>query len=416
MENKQLNFLEKLGLLNVNENNSSWVIEPHEKYEPFFNIYGKGVKIKPYRRLKEKCLPEILPLEDYDKILLGFSGGKDSVALCLYLLNMGVPKDKIILLHHCIDGAENSNTRLKMDWACTRDYCSKFAEAMGITIKYSWREDGFIGEILRLGASKPIVFEELSSEKITTTDTDSWKQTLELSRQLKIAESTNDTELIEELMVKIKSLGYRFKFPAKTASLATRWCSSALKIEVCDRILRYAEDTFQDCKILFVDGIRREESPARNKYNEMESHRCSAVSKKNRLVHHWRPIIEWTEEQVWDILKKYSINPHPCYKLGWSRCSCAMCIFSLPEHFKGIKEILPERFQEIVDLEKELGFTLDNKKSIEEYIKDAKSCVLNKDENLISYVRSGELPSDYIICNEWELPVGAYHCSEGGPC
>lgn len=31
MENKQLNFLEKLGLLNVNENNSSWVIEPHEK-------------------------------------------------------------------------------------------------------------------------------------------------------------------------------------------------------------------------------------------------------------------------------------------------------------------------------------------------------------------------------------------------
>lgn len=54
MENTQLNFLEKLGLLNVDEKDFSWVIEPSEKYQPFSNIYGKGIKIKPYRRLNSQ--------------------------------------------------------------------------------------------------------------------------------------------------------------------------------------------------------------------------------------------------------------------------------------------------------------------------------------------------------------------------
>ena len=260
------------------------------------------------------------------------------------------------------------------------------------------------------------MFEELSRDKLRYTETESWIKTKNLEKELKVAIDEDDLEKIEDITAQIKSLGYRYKFPAKTASLTTRWCSSALKIEVFDRILRYAEDTLENCKVLFVDGIRREESGARSKYNEMELHRCSAVTQKNRLVHHLRPIIEWDEQMVWDIMKRHKINPHPCYKLGWNRCSCAMCIFSLPQHFAGIKEILPERFEQIVNLEKELGFTLDNKKNITDYIDGAESCVLNRDETLISCVKSGTLPDDYIICENWELPVGAFHGADGEPC
>lgn len=376
------------------------------------DIYNKNICIMPYRETKDNGLSYLLPLEEYDKILVGFSGGKDSVSAVLYLLELGVPKDKIILLHHCIDGAKD-NPVLNMDWRCTKDYCQKFANYMNLIIKYSWREEGFIGEIFRFGASKPISFEELTSSKVTTISTKANEQTKILLDRL---EEENNIDKLNEIIEEIKELGYRYKFPAKTASLNTRWCSSVLKIEVCNRLIRYSEDTYENCKLLFIDGIRREESGARSKYNEMEEHTTSALTQKNRLVHHWRPIIEWDEKMVWDIIKKYNINPHPCYKLGWNRCSCSMCIFGLPKHFKGIKEILPDSFNQVVKLEEELGFTLDNKKSIEKYIENADSCILNRDEELIKYIQTGILPDDYIYLENWETPVGAFHGAEGGPC
>lgn len=389
----------------------------NKKYVPFkSNIYGKGITINPFRMTRTNGLEEILPLEEYDYILVGYSGGKDCTAAVLYLLELGVPKEKITLLHHCIDGKDNDNEILKMDWPCTRDYCQQFADNMGLNIKYSWREEGFSGELLRFGGSKPIAFEELDSntEKITITNT--WKRTIELQESLEQAKSNNDVEREEEILIELKKLGYRFKFPAKSPSLTVRWCSSMLKIEVCNRLLRYADATLKDCKVLFIDGIRREESAGRSHYNEMEMHTSSAPT-KSRIIHHWRNIIEWDEQAVWDIIRRWNINPHPCYKLGWNRCSCAMCIFSMPHHFQGIKEILPKQFNQLIKLEKDISFTIDNKKDLTNYIDGAKSCVLNRDPELIKLAQSKKLPSDYILNKEeWILPAGAFHGAEGGPC
>jgi len=39
-------------------------------------------------------------LASYDKYIVAFSGGKDSIALVLYLLSVGVPTHKIELWHH----------------------------------------------------------------------------------------------------------------------------------------------------------------------------------------------------------------------------------------------------------------------------------------------------------------------------
>lgn len=53
-------------------------------------IYGKGIKLKPRvdgrtdsEHFKKIYLPELLPLEEYDLIVVLISGGKDSVACCL---------------------------------------------------------------------------------------------------------------------------------------------------------------------------------------------------------------------------------------------------------------------------------------------------------------------------------------------
>jgi tRNA(Ile)-lysidine synthase TilS/MesJ len=70
-------------------------------------------------------------LASYDTFIVAFSGGKDSLACLLHLIESGVPRERIELWHHDVDGREGSTL---MDWACTRDYCRKVAEAFGVKI------------------------------------------------------------------------------------------------------------------------------------------------------------------------------------------------------------------------------------------------------------------------------------------
>lgn len=47
---------------------------------------------------------QLLKLDQYDCILVSFSGGKDSLACVVHLLELGVDPSKIELWHQCVDG------------------------------------------------------------------------------------------------------------------------------------------------------------------------------------------------------------------------------------------------------------------------------------------------------------------------
>ena len=79
---------------------------------------------------------------DYDKVIVYFSGGKDSLACFLHLLDLGVELEKIELWHHEIDGREGSDL---MDWPITKSYCDNFAKTFNVPIYYSWKVGGFEG-------------------------------------------------------------------------------------------------------------------------------------------------------------------------------------------------------------------------------------------------------------------------------
>lgn len=73
---------------------------------------------------------------------------------CYYkLLELGVPKEKIELCHHDIDGGHPSR---HMDWRCTQNYVKAMAEAEGVTLRISYRVNSFFDELYRIGASEPI--------------------------------------------------------------------------------------------------------------------------------------------------------------------------------------------------------------------------------------------------------------------
>lgn len=417
-------------------------------------IYGDGVRLKP--RVKGRCdsehfkkiyLPRLLPLEEYDLIVVLISGGKDSVACYLKLIELGVPKEKIEFWHHDIDGGHPTR---RMDWKCTQNYVKALADAEGVKLRVSYLVNGFFGELYRIGASEPIEWID--------PDTGEIKQCKLSSNYLKCRELKEQaTEEMEELL---KQYGYRMKFPAKTGDLSRRWCSAYLKICVADTVvsnldrlgeleelggkrhkfpakggthsgrwcsgnLKAAvqdsvtanlEETKHDKKILIVSGERRGESAGRSKYNEMEIHRTNATAKAHRVVHQWRCCIDYSEKDVWELLKRHHINPHPCYRIGWNRCSCMMCIFSTPRLFAGVKELFPDDYASLRHDEEVLGFTLDNKKNLDEFIGDTPSCVCRNDKKAIHSILTGEFRTEDIYTENWNYPVGAFHGADGGSC
>lgn len=423
--------------------------------EPDAPIYGTGKRIRPRvtgRKdsdyMRKIFLPELLPLEEYDLIAVLLSGGKDSVACYYKLRELGVPKEKIEFWHHDIDGGHPSR---RMDWRCTQNYVKALADAEGIALRPSWRVNGFFGELYRIGASEPVEWME--------PDTGEIKQCRLSPNYIKCQEIKR--QATEDMEEQLKQLGYRMKFPAKTGDLSRRWCSAYLKIMVADSVMsnldmlgeleqlggkrhkfpaksgthqgRWCsgnlkaavqdsvtanlEKTRSNVKVLVVSGERRGESTGRSKYNEMEIHRTNATTRAKRLVHQWRPVIDYSEKDVWEVLKRHKVNPHPCYRAGWNRCSCAMCIFSTPSLFAGIRELYPEDYELLKQDEQILGFTLDNKCDLDAFVGDAKSCIYRGDVAAIRSLITGEFGVDDIyVTGVWMYPAGAFHGAEGGPC
>lgn len=311
-------------------------------------------------------------LDSYDVVVLAFSGGKDSLAALLRLLELGVPRESIELHHHDIDGREKPF----MDWAVTPSYCQAVADALGIKLYGSWRQGGFLAEMMKtVNRSKPILFEDEG-------------------RGGGLGQSGGIKGKIET----------RRMFPQQTANLAMRWCSASLKIDVLDAVLRNSE-RFQGKKILVVTGERAEESPNRAKYKSFAEHRSHA---KSRPTDHWLAVHAWSEAQVWDIISRHRIKPHPAYQLGWGRLSCMTCIFGSADQWASIRAVFPPRFHEIADKETEFGVTIRRGMTVAEIADRGtpyRAAVASPE--LVALAAAEEWHGS-VIDENWTMPAGAF--------
>lgn len=315
-------------------------------------------------------------LSSYDVLAVAFSGGKDSISIVCHLLDLGVPREKIELHHHDVDGRESGRT---FDWPVTADYCRKVAAALGLPIYFSWRVGGLEREMLRhQAATAPVRFETPSGET-------------------------------REAGGKSDKLGTRLRFPQVSADLSVRWCSAYGKVMILDTLIRN-DERFLGKRTLVVTGERAEESAARARYKVFEPHRADTRdgSRRARHVDHWRPIQAWDEAAVWAIIRRHGIVPHPCYYVGMGRASCAYCIFSSERQLATMRAIDPVGFAKIANYETKFGVTIHRTKAVGERASAGTAYDSATGEAVrlaMSHTYNGPVLVDPA---EWVLPAGAF--------
>lgn len=332
-------------------------------------------QLEPASGRKEGDAPggDFIPdLDSYDHIVVAQSGGKDSLALLLHLLELGVKPERIECHHHLVDGREGSRL---MDWEVTEAYCEAICKALGVPLTFSWREGGFEREMLRNGTPTAPVWIPVSDGGYMRVGGNGPK-------------------------------GVRRKFPQVSANLATRYCSAALKIDVFDRYL-CNHPKFLGRRTLVLTGERAQESASRAKYKPFEGHRADTrhSSRVPRHIDVWRAVHAWSEERVWKLIEKWKVQPHPAYELSWSRVSCSRCIFGSADQWASVRVIAPVAFQQIANYEREFKVTIHRKHTVVERADAGTPYAM--DPKWISIARSTtfDLP---VFVDNWTLPPGAY--------
>jgi 3'-phosphoadenosine 5'-phosphosulfate sulfotransferase (PAPS reductase)/FAD synthetase len=317
-------------------------------------------------------LPQTPDLLSYDHIIVYLSGGKDSLACLLDLLERGADPARIELWHHEIDGREGSHL---MDWPVTPSYCSALAAHLELPIWFSWRQGGFEREMNRHDQrTAPIIFE-----------------TPEGLRQ---AGGTMGKENTRE------------QFPQVSADLKVRWCSASLKIDVASGALRN-QDRFLGKRTLTISGERADESPARSHYSNFEPDRTDNRNGRERARHvdRWRPVHTWSEADVWSIIQRHNIRPHYAYYLGWGRVSCMKCIFGSPDQWASARQIDGAGIATIADYEGKFGKTIHRTQAVNERASQGTPYQMPA---AIVALAMATTYTDSILMNPWIMPQGAF--------
>jgi len=196
-----------------------------------------------------------------ERKVVGVSGGKDSTAVCLHLLENGYTTDDF------------DRVFLDTGWEHSETYA------------YLDELESTIGKIIRLKLNVGVKEEDIDLVK-------SFEDRLGFTSPF------------------VRLVFHYDSFP----SSIVKWCTRRLKIEP---LQKYYDGL--DYDVVNVVGIRKEESRRRSKMTELEwndGFDCWT----------WRPLIDWTFDDVIRIHKRFNLRPNHLYLTGSHRVGCFPCI------------------------------------------------------------------------------------------
>lgn len=161
-------------------------------------------------------------------------------------------------------------------------------------------------------------------------------------------------------------------------SSAARYCTSDHKRGQINKVFTALTKEIQEARgnkervrILSCIGYRRQESPARAKKVEVTPN-VRASNGKREIVE-WYPILEWTSLDVFTRCAQAPTELHPAYELGMPRLSCVFCVLASKSALLIAARHNPELADEYVRVERKIGHTFQNGRSIESIVEEARS-------------------------------------------
>jgi len=222
------------------------------------------------------------------RVILSMSGGKDSTACALLLRENDIPFESI----HCDTGWEHAETMAYVRGPLN----DRFGPVKILTARY------------------------------------------ELSEEAEKAAKRVEKELGVEYSSMVRAILYKGMF----SNRVRRFCTQELKVYPFRAYARELAE--QGVRIVNVVGIRHDESASRAQMPEWEPFDGDAEV--------WRPLIEWSVDDVVAIHKRHNMPPNPLYTRGAARVGCWPCIFSRKSEIRMVAQIDPKRIEIIEMLEK----------------------------------------------------------------
>lgn len=236
------------------------------------------------------------------------SGGKDSQLMYWYLLKVGVPADRLVVVHADLGRVEHQG----------------------------------VIEHIKSTISHPL-------NVVKAVDRDG-----------------NDKDLLEMVRARYRKDPTRPPWP----SSSIRYCTSDLKRGPIEKFIRH--DMKRRGALVAVNcvGLRAAESSARAKRNPWTEN--TRLSKAGRQVADWLPIHHVSDQMLrtYRGFPGNRKPLHPAYEMGNDRLSCAFCIFGCSGDLRNAARLYPELLQEYLDVEAETGFTMFHNESLADRIGD----------------------------------------------
>lgn len=247
--------------------------------------------------------------------IISVSGGKDSLAQCLYAVENGVEHKRVF----ADTGHEHPQTM---------EYLDYLERSLG---KIHRVKADFTRQI---EGKRKFIAEKWPTSLVEECGMSPDEAAERIARALEILKPTGIPFL--DLCM------WKGRFPSTKA----RFCTFELKHEpVRTQVVVPALDEYDE--VISWQGVRAQESPARAELPMWEEDADNTPG-----LHVYRPILNWLHEDVFALAKRHGIKPNPLYLQGCSRVGCMPCIHARKSELAEIFQRWPEEIRRVAEWER----------------------------------------------------------------
>lgn len=144
------------------------------------------------------------------------------------------------------------------------------------------------------------------------------------------------------------------KLKGRFPSTMARFCTVELKHKPINDLINKLS---ADCDaVISWQGVRADESPSRARLEKKDVEFGHWHPEPNGLLI-YRPILEWTVDQVFEQHRRHGLEWNPLYEQGMSRVGCMPCIMARKGEIAEIAARFPDQVDRLERWEKEVSAT-----------------------------------------------------------